>query len=120
MEDRVTPMNTKTRPMDKPWSSKNNRIYAAIFILAGLANPAVYDWINQFFQNSHLGFTIPATLIAICIQLMTVIGYIVRTYYTNINPGPLPEDPNIPKPTGPDTHDGYQVVYGKPEPKVEP
>ncbi len=87
-----------------PAKSKNNRIYGLIALLAFLATPQVYDFLNSWLVQFDLP-GIPATFITIAIQVLSVLGYIVRTYYTTVCAPPGPE-------TGPT--DVYLDEDGKP------
>jgi hypothetical protein len=77
-----------------PSQSKNNRIYGVIALIAFLATPQVYDFINGWLAKLELP-GIPSGAVTVAIQVFCVLGYIVRTYYTTVCAPPGPDNPQV-------------------------
>jgi hypothetical protein len=101
----VCHMNKVYCKIDKsPAVSKNNRIYGVIALLAFLATPEVYNFINVWLMKLELP-GIPTGAVTVAIQVFCVLGYIVRTYYTTVCQPPGPDNPQV---------DVYLDEHGKP------
>ena len=88
--------NTVYCKVEQPTKSKNNRIYGVIALISFLATKEVYLFINGWLEKLELP-GIPSGAITVSIQVLCVLGYIIRTYFTTVcaPPGPVTGDTDV-------------------------